>query len=130
MTEKEFQAQIVELVGVLGGMVYHTYDSRRSAPGFPDLTIVTRDRRLIFAELKNDRGRVTEYQKSWLEALPDHQVYLWRPDDQHDAAHIIQVGHRTQYKALDSGHIGGPRMGSVAAGERTCITCQTALDKP
>ena len=31
MTEKEFQAQIVDLVGILGGMVYHTYDSRRSA---------------------------------------------------------------------------------------------------
>ena len=76
MTEKEFQAQIVELVGLLGGMVYHTYDSRRSASGFPDLTIVTRDRRLIFAELKNDRGRLTEYQKSWLEALPDHQALL------------------------------------------------------
>ena len=42
MTEKDFQAQIVELIGVLGGMVYHTHDSRRSAPGYPDLTIVTR----------------------------------------------------------------------------------------
>ena len=129
MTEKEFQAQIVELVGILGGMVYHTYDSRRSAPGFPDLTIVTGDRRLIFAELKNDRGRLTEYQKTWLEALPDHQAFLWRPDDQNDAGRIIQTGHGTVYRALDSGHIGGPRMAWIAGDERTCITCQTALDK-
>ena len=36
MTEKEHQAQIVELVQVLGGMVYHTFDSRRSSAGFPE----------------------------------------------------------------------------------------------
>ena len=42
----------MEVVHVLGGMVYHTYDSRRSAMGYPDLTIVTLDGRVIWAELK------------------------------------------------------------------------------
>ena len=93
MTEKDFQAQITALVDMLGGLVYHTYDSRRSAQGFPDLTIVTRDRRLIFAELKVGKRQPTDDQWAWLRALPDHQAHLWRPDDWDDATRIIQTGH-------------------------------------
>ena len=36
-TEKGFQAAVVELARLRGWLVYHTYDSRRSAKGFPDL---------------------------------------------------------------------------------------------
>lgn len=68
-------------------MVYHTHDSRKSRVGFPDLTLV-RGSRLIFAELKGDteygRRGPTLGQRQWLaalEAVPNVEVHLWRPQD-------------------------------------------------
>ena len=37
MTEKQFQSHIVQYAKMRGWLVYHTHDSRRSEPGFPDL---------------------------------------------------------------------------------------------
>lgn len=87
-TEKQFQAAVVEYAELNGWFVYHTYDSRRSNPGFPDLTLV-RDDRLIFAELKTERGRLTHAQMDWIgrlervEAVPSScvAVYVWKPSD-------------------------------------------------
>ena len=82
LTEKEFQSQVVTLARILGWLVYHPYDSRRSEPGFPDLTMV-RAGRLIFAELKSETGKVTLAQKDWARELElsDAEYYLWRPAD-------------------------------------------------
>ena len=60
---------------------YHTFNSRKSEPGFPDEVIVL-PRRLIVAELKSERGRVTPDQRRWLDAFGSlcfGEVYLWRP---------------------------------------------------
>ena len=125
MTEKEHQAQLVQVVEMLGGMVYHTYDSRRSSQGYPDLAIVTADRRLIFAELKVGKKQPTEMQWVWLRALPDHQAYLWRPDDWDDAVRIIQYGHRVSAgmpQGADGVHV---RPIWVSQHEPTCIACQS-----
>ena len=81
MTEREFQAQVIQYAGLAGWMIYHTYDSRRSQPGFPDLVLV-RGRHVIFAELKTDKGRVTPDQQHWLNSLEDVEFVdarLWRP---------------------------------------------------
>jgi hypothetical protein len=51
MTEKQLQGAVVELAKRLGYLVYHTFDSRRSNPGWPDL-VLCKPPRLIFAELK------------------------------------------------------------------------------
>ena len=59
MTEAQLQDAIVQMARVLGWLVYHTFDSRRSAAGFPDLVMV-RNGRLIFAELKSATGKATE----------------------------------------------------------------------
>lgn len=82
VTEYQFQNKIVTLARYLGLKVYHTYDSRRSDPGFPDLVIVGKSG-VIFAELKSAKGRVTAHQKMWLESLAGAgaPTYLWRPDD-------------------------------------------------
>lgn len=87
LPEKAWQEQIVELAGYYRWLLFHPYDSRRSAAGFPDLTLV-RDGRLIFAELKTDNGRLSIPQKAWLEALrrTGAEVYVWRPAD-FDAVH-------------------------------------------
>lgn len=68
MKEKEFQAAVIELAEIQGWRVYHTHDSRRSQPGYPDLTMV-RGRHLIFAELKVLGGRPTKEQTAWLDDL-------------------------------------------------------------
>ncbi len=81
MTEKQLQAAIVKTARLLGWRVYHTFDSRRSEPGFPDLTMV-KDGRLIFAELKSAKGRATEEQLAWLDALGAcAETYLFYPRD-------------------------------------------------
>jgi hypothetical protein len=65
-----------------GWKIYHTYDSRRSSPGFPDLVLV-RPPRLLFVELKVGRRKVTNEQELWLLALGacSAETYVWRPDD-------------------------------------------------
>ena len=68
VTEAEFQQAVVELAELCGWLVYHTYDSRRSAPGFPDL-VLARQNVLLFWELKVSKGRATPAQRGWLDAL-------------------------------------------------------------
>jgi hypothetical protein len=58
VNERSFQGAVIELAQLGGFLAYHTYDSRRSAKGFPDLVLV-RGERLLFAELEIDTGRVT-----------------------------------------------------------------------
>ncbi len=40
MTEADFQGQVVELAQLHRWHVYHTFDSRRSHAGFPDLLLL------------------------------------------------------------------------------------------
>jgi VRR-NUC domain-containing protein len=62
---------------------YHTWLSRHSPAGFPDEVLVRGDR-LVFAELKSEKGKLSDEQERWLEALrgvPGVEVYVWRPAD-------------------------------------------------
>ncbi len=81
MTEKELQSQVLALARVYGWRTYHTFDSRHSAAGFPDVVMV-RGERLIFAELKTVRGKLSGAQEAWLDELggyPGREAYCWRP---------------------------------------------------
>lgn len=80
MTERELQDAIVQTARVLGWRVYHTHDSRHSAAGYPDLTMV-RNGRLVFAELKSATGKASEAQQEWLRdlRLSSAEVYMWEP---------------------------------------------------
>ena len=83
MTEAQFQEAVVQLAQLTGWLVYHTFDSRRSQAGYPDLTLV-KGRRLVFAELKSQAGRVSAEQQQWLGALREANpasVFVWRPQD-------------------------------------------------
>ena len=90
MIEREWQAQVVEAARLLGWRVYHTHDSRRSAPGWPDLALV-RDR-LVMAELKTETGRVSPEQQQWLALLDAAGVetYLWRPSDLDEVLAVLK----------------------------------------
>ena len=83
MSEAELMANVRQLCRTLGLLCYHTYDSRRSEPGFPDLVIV--GSRVIIRELKTERGRVRPEQRAWLDALSraGQDADIWRPRDLH-----------------------------------------------
>ena len=135
--EKDFQAQLMKVVDMLGGLAFHIHDSRREvkrngervlvgdavAKGYPDLTIVTLTRRVIWAELKAGKRQPTETQRIWIRALPDHQAYLWRTDDDwDDAVRIIQYGHRVS-EGIDASGVNVQPL-RVIKPEPTCIACQ------
>lgn len=82
VTERSFQASVIELCKLFGIAYYHTFDSRRSAKGFPDLAICGK-RGFIARELKTERGTVTPAQGRWGDTLRQAGVSwdVWRPED-------------------------------------------------
>lgn len=93
MTEAQLERAILELAGLLGWRRAHFRPAQlRSGrwathmsgdTGFPDLVLV-RDGRLLFVELKAERGEASPEQVRWLEVLSGvHgiEVCLWRPAD-------------------------------------------------
>ena len=82
ITEQQFQFAVKRAAMAYGWLVYHTYDSRRSDPGFPDLFMV-RNGQAIAAELKREkRSVVSAAQEDWLDVLsevPGIRTHVWRP---------------------------------------------------
>jgi hypothetical protein len=92
ITEKEWQAQVLELAQLLGWEHYHPYLSIRSARGFPDLVLV-RPPRILLVELKSEKGKLTPAQSRWLELLgrcPGVEVHTWRPSDWDAVTEILR----------------------------------------
>lgn len=84
MSERDWQAQVVELLEWNRWKHYHTFDARRSVVGFPDLIALhpaSGDR--LVAELKSERGKAAPEQLEWLAWFEACGVdsYLWRPSD-------------------------------------------------
>lgn len=81
MSEAELERQVRHIARDLGVLLYHTFDSRKSAPGFPDLVLV--GKRVAYRELKKENGRVTAGQETWLAALvaAGQDACVWRPSD-------------------------------------------------
>ena len=92
VTEAELQEAVVGVARTLGWRVAHVRPARtekgwRTAwsydgKGFVDLTLV-REWRLLFVELKGERGKVAPEQQGWLDALDEtpNEVHVWRPRD-------------------------------------------------
>lgn len=97
--EAEFQAQVIQLARLLGWRVAHfrAAQTKRGwrtpvsadGAGFPDL-VLARKGRVIFAELKTQRGKLSTAQECWqneLSGLPNDDrvlVTVWRPADWSD----------------------------------------------
>ena len=83
MTEKQWMAKVVAAAEEMRWKTYHTYDSRKSEPGFPDLVLVRRDDRVIYAELKSQTGKLTPAQDIWRQYLlsAGAEYHIWRPSD-------------------------------------------------
>ena len=84
LTEAVFQGLVLDMAETFGWEVFHDGDSRRSNAGFPDLVLV-KDGRIIFAELKREKGAYpSKAQMNWLallgQAAGDNvMAVLWRP---------------------------------------------------
>lgn len=95
LTEAQFQQQVIDLAKLHGyTLIYHTHDSRRSQPGFPDLVLVSEHRcRALFRELKTDGGRLTQAQFLWVTGmqLAKLNAGVWRPADLESGLIIKQL---------------------------------------
>ena len=83
VTEKDFQETVVQAAEMFGWWHYHVADSRRSRPGFPDLVLI-KPPKVIFLEVKREKGRLTVAQADVLAMLEDCsevQAAVVRPTD-------------------------------------------------
>lgn len=82
MTERQFQAWVLEVAELGRWSHFHPYDSRRSRAGWPDLAL-WRPGEFLVAELKTDTGRVSPAQLDVLVGLEQAgvEVHVWRPCD-------------------------------------------------
>lgn len=90
ISEKEWQAQVVEVARTMGWKHYHPYLSIYSPKGWPDLALVRE--RFILAELKTQTGKVSSSQQEWLDALSAAgvEVYVWRPSDLDEVVSVLR----------------------------------------
>lgn len=91
--ERDFQRAVLDYARLHGWLAVHFRPARTSkgyrtpiegdGVGWPDLVLV-RPPRLLFAELKTDRGKLSPAQERWLDVLgqvPGIEVRIWRPRD-------------------------------------------------
>ncbi|HUT78006.1 MAG TPA: hypothetical protein VM285_09985 [Polyangia bacterium] len=102
-TEAEFQGQVTEVARLFDWEWVHFRPARTAhgwatpvegplGTGFPDLILV-RGSRLIFAELKSDKGKLTVHQEvaqATLSGIPCAEVYVWRPRDFDDIVKLLR----------------------------------------
>ena len=92
ISEKAFMHQVRDLAHLLRWQTYHPYLSIHSERGWPDLTFI-RPPRLVFAELKTQKGKTTEHQDRWLALLREVEgveCYLWRPSDWDSITEVLR----------------------------------------
>lgn len=83
-SEEQLQNHVILMAKALGWIHYHTYTSKRSPVGFPDLVLVHPDKRIcLVRELKAEKGRFRPMQQEWLDGLASAGIDagVWRPSD-------------------------------------------------
>lgn len=103
-TERAFQNKVIHLAKLCHWECYHTWNSQHSEPGYPDLTLVRKGdgcasvppqarTRIIFAELKAEKGRLSAAQRKWLGLLSANEgveVFVWRPSDWQQIVEVLR----------------------------------------
>lgn len=98
-SEAHFQTMVMGMARRLGWRCYHTHDSRRSAPGFPDLVLVHPAHGVMYRELKRAKGgRVSPEQREWLDLLTTagQDAGIWKPQDYLDDTIRTQLTRKGQ----------------------------------
>lgn len=93
VTEAQFLQQVRDLAKLTGWETYHTHNSQRSEPGWPDLVLASAtQQRALFIELKTAVGRVSPHQRKWLDLLTlcGLEAAIWRPADLPQIALILR----------------------------------------
>jgi hypothetical protein len=98
ISEAAWQRTVVEIAQWnRWGLIFHAPANRpinghvqNMTAGFPDLCMV-RGRRLLFVELKRERGRTTAAQREWLAALvlTGAETAVWRPSDLEEVQRVL-----------------------------------------
>ena len=92
--ERDFQQRVTHIAKLYHWSCYSIVDSRRaSLAGYPDLTMWNvQQGRLIFAELKREKGVLSVAQKQVLAELGTLgvEVYVWRPSDFDDIVDLLK----------------------------------------
>jgi len=89
--EKELQSQVEQLLRLYTWRYYHTWDSRNSVEGFPDLLALRGERRMV-SELKKQGEDPTLEQWQWLHhfAQIGFETYIWRPVDIEQISKVLR----------------------------------------
>jgi VRR-NUC domain len=103
VTEAAFTGQVLTLARLLGWRRAHFRPARTAGgwrtpvqgdgAGFPDLLLIQASAgRLLVAELKAARGRLTAEQAAWLRAFEAAGVpaYVWRPADWPEIERVLR----------------------------------------
>lgn len=99
--ERDFEDRVIAEARIRGWLCAHFRPAmnRRGVwatpmqgdTGFPDLVLV-RPPRVLFAELKAEKGRTSDKQRRWLSALwkcLGVETYLWRPSDSDTISRVL-----------------------------------------
>ena len=90
--EKHLRQQVMDIAGHFGWThKYFTWRSKHSPAGFPDLVLV-KPGKVIYVELKSMKGKLSDYQISWLIALAcaGQWVYVWKPDSWTEIEEVLR----------------------------------------
>jgi len=93
VTERDLREQVRDLCNIYHWRFYFTWNSLHSPKGFPDVVLMCRERdRVVYVELKAEKGKVTDSQREWLDELTacGQEVYLWRPGDFEEIARVLR----------------------------------------
>jgi len=97
ISEREWQSHVCKIAELKGWRYYHPPDNRpvngiiqKVVAGFPDLCLI-KNGRMVFAELKRERGNVSVQQESWMRAISKCgiEVYVWRPSNLNEVVAIL-----------------------------------------
>ena len=93
VTEADLREQIRDLCKIFGWRFLFTWTSIHSPKGMLDLFLINAEqKRVIFAELKSEKGKMTPEQQQVFDVLKacGTEVYVWRPGDIEGIAEILR----------------------------------------
>ena len=100
LSERDFSLQVEDLFKIFHWRYSHFRPAQTAKgwrtsitgyKGFPDY-VAAKGKRIIFAELKSEIGKLTPDQEDWIALLklcPGVEVYVWKPNDLQEIANIL-----------------------------------------
>jgi hypothetical protein len=100
MTEDDFLKTVIDLAHVYGWKCFHARPAMTSkgwrtpvqadGAGFPDLVLARE--RIIFAELKSEKGKLSDAQQAWRDVIlaAGGEYYVWRPENFEKIVEILK----------------------------------------